>query len=182
MTIFWVCETLCSSKSQSFPKRWKWKKVKSLSRVWLFATPWTVAYQLLRPWDFPGKSTGVGSHFLLQGSSRPRNWTQVSFIAGRRFTLWATREAYTFKCIYHSLLNHSYVWALRMLLVFFNYSAAMNNPAFILLQLFLQNRFLGMRLLCQKVRVYTFVAYCQILFQKGIPDCISTGSACITFP
>ena len=23
--------------------------------------------RLLRPWDFPGKSTGVGCHFLLQG-------------------------------------------------------------------------------------------------------------------
>ena len=23
----------------------KWSEVKSLSRVWLFATPWTVAYQ-----------------------------------------------------------------------------------------------------------------------------------------
>ena len=31
------------------------------------AIPWTVAYQLLRPWNFPGKSTGVGCHFLLQG-------------------------------------------------------------------------------------------------------------------
>ena len=30
----------------SFSKAWKWKvKVKSLSRVWLFMTPWTVAYQ-----------------------------------------------------------------------------------------------------------------------------------------
>ena len=30
----------------SFSNAWKWKvKVKSLSRVWLFATPWTVAYQ-----------------------------------------------------------------------------------------------------------------------------------------
>ena len=28
-----------------------------------------------------------------RGSSRPRNWTQVSCIAGRRFTIWATREA-----------------------------------------------------------------------------------------
>ena len=37
-------------------------KVKSLSRVRLFATPWTVAYQ-----DFPGKSAGVDCHFLLQG-------------------------------------------------------------------------------------------------------------------
>ena len=37
--------------------------VKSLSHVWLFATPWTT--RLLRPWDFPGKSTGVGCHFLV---------------------------------------------------------------------------------------------------------------------
>ena len=42
-------------------------KVKSLSRVRLFAIPWTVAYQALRPWDFPGKSTGMGCLFLLQG-------------------------------------------------------------------------------------------------------------------
>ena len=28
---------------------------------------WTVAHQLLCPWDFPGKNTGVGCHFLLQG-------------------------------------------------------------------------------------------------------------------
>ena len=43
-------------------------KVKSLSRVRLFVTPWTVACsRLLRPRDFPGKSTGVGCHFLLQG-------------------------------------------------------------------------------------------------------------------
>ena len=41
-------------------------KVKSLSRVRLFATPWTVAYKLLRPWDSPGKSTRVGCRFLLQ--------------------------------------------------------------------------------------------------------------------
>ena len=43
----------------SFSNAWKWKvKVKSLSHVWLLATPWTVAYQA-PPWDFPGKSTGV---------------------------------------------------------------------------------------------------------------------------
>ena len=30
----------------SFSKAWKWKvKVKSLSHVWLFATPWTAAHQ-----------------------------------------------------------------------------------------------------------------------------------------
>ena len=42
-------------------------KVKLLSCVQLFATPWTVAYQAPPPWDSPGKSTGVGCHFLLQG-------------------------------------------------------------------------------------------------------------------
>ena len=35
----------------------------SLSRVWLLGTPWTVA-RLLCPWNFPGKNTGVGHHFL----------------------------------------------------------------------------------------------------------------------
>ena len=39
----------------------------SLSHVWFFATPWTVPARLLRPWGFPGKNTGVGRHFLLQG-------------------------------------------------------------------------------------------------------------------
>ena len=36
-----------------------------------FATPWTVRgptpVSLLCPWDFPGKYTGVGCHFLLRG-------------------------------------------------------------------------------------------------------------------
>jgi len=41
-------------------------KVKSLSCVQLFATPWTVAHQAPPPWDSPGKNTGVGCHFLLQ--------------------------------------------------------------------------------------------------------------------
>ena len=44
----------------------KWKS-KLLSRVLLFGIPCTVACQALCPWDSPGKNTGVGSHFLLQG-------------------------------------------------------------------------------------------------------------------
>ena len=51
----------------SFSNAWKWKvKVKSLSRVWLFTIPWTVPTRLLHPWDFPGKSAGVGCHCLLR--------------------------------------------------------------------------------------------------------------------
>ena len=41
-------------------------KLKSLSCAWLFSTPGTVTTRLLCPWNFPGKSTGVGCHFLLQ--------------------------------------------------------------------------------------------------------------------
>ena len=43
------------------------KKVKLLSHVRLFATPWTVDYHAPPSWDFPDKHTGVGCHFLLQG-------------------------------------------------------------------------------------------------------------------
>ena len=39
----------------------------SLSRVWLFVTPWMVACRLLCPWASPGNNTGVGCHALLQG-------------------------------------------------------------------------------------------------------------------
>ena len=50
----------------SFSNAWKWKvKVKSLHRVWLLATPWTAAYQAPPSMDFPGKSTGVECHCLL---------------------------------------------------------------------------------------------------------------------
>ena len=36
------------------------------SRVRLCATPQTATHQATRPWDSPGKNTGVGCHFLLQ--------------------------------------------------------------------------------------------------------------------
>jgi len=50
------------------------------SRVRPFVIPWTVAHQLLCPWDSPGKNTEVGCHaFLLQGifptqRSNPSLW------------------------------------------------------------------------------------------------------------
>ena len=54
----------------SFSNACKWKvKVKSLSRVRLLATPWLQPTRLLHPWDFPGKSTGVGCHRLLRPAS-----------------------------------------------------------------------------------------------------------------
>ena len=50
----------------SFSNAWKWKvKVKSLSRVRLFGPHGLQPTRFLRPWDSPGKSTGVGCHCLL---------------------------------------------------------------------------------------------------------------------
>ena len=67
-------------------RKWKWK---SLSHVWLFATPWTYTVhrilqaRILKWVAFP----------FSRVSSQPRDWTQVSCTAGRLFTSWATRKA-----------------------------------------------------------------------------------------
>ena len=76
-------------------------KLVSLRHVWLFATPWMVA-----PLSHGvGWNSAIGWNSVFQarilqrvaspfsrGSSRPRDWTQASCIAGRFFTIWATRE------------------------------------------------------------------------------------------
>ena len=41
-------------------------------------------------WNSPGCNTRVGCCSLLQGISQPRDWTQVSSIAGRLFTSWTS--------------------------------------------------------------------------------------------
>ena len=62
-----------------------------------------VAKSFLTDCGLPGSSVhGIFQARILEwvaipffgGSSRPRNWTQVSCIAGRLFTVWATREAH----------------------------------------------------------------------------------------
>ena len=70
-------------------------KLKSLSCVRLFATPWTVAYQA-------PLSMGFFQAIVLEwiaisfsrGSSWPRDRTQVSCIVDGRFTVWATKEVH----------------------------------------------------------------------------------------
>ena len=70
-------------------------KVKSPSHVRLFVTPWTVC-------SLPVSSAhGIFQARLLEWvaisfsrrSSQPRDWTQNSGNVGKRFTVWATREA-----------------------------------------------------------------------------------------
>ena len=80
--------------------------VQWLSRVRLFATLRTVAYQaclsttrLVCPWDSPGKNTGVGCCFLLWNhptgctQSLHRDWTDVSCFGRQILYHWVTREA-----------------------------------------------------------------------------------------
>ena len=49
------------------------------------------AHGLYNPWNSPGQNTGVAFPFS-RGSSQPRDWTQVSCMAGRFFTSWATKR------------------------------------------------------------------------------------------
>ena len=78
---------------------WKWR----LLSVCLFATPWTI----YSPWNSPGQNSGAGSCSLSRTSSQPRDQTQVSCIAGRFFTSWASREAFI---KYNSIYLYSTYW------------------------------------------------------------------------
>ena len=64
---------------------WKWK---SLSRIWSLWPPWSVVRGILQ-----ARILGSVAFPFSRESSQLRNWTQVSCIAGRFFTSWATSEA-----------------------------------------------------------------------------------------
>ena len=68
-------------------------KVKSLSCVQLFATPWTVAYQVLPSMGFSRQQYWSGLPFPSLGDlPDPEIEPWVSHIASRCFTVWAIRE------------------------------------------------------------------------------------------
>ena len=71
---------------------WNSPRLCSLSHVWLFVTPWTIGHQVPLSIDFSGNNTGVGCHFLLRGSSQPWDWSQVSCIVERVFTICTIGE------------------------------------------------------------------------------------------
>ena len=51
------------------------------SHVLLFMTLWTVAHQILCPWDPLSKNTGVGFHLLLQGILSTQGLNFVSYVS-----------------------------------------------------------------------------------------------------
>ena len=71
----------------SFSNAWKWKvKVKSLSRVWLLATPWTAAYQAPLSMGFSRQEYRSGVPL-----PSPRLWlTHLNFENfTKHMTMWA---------------------------------------------------------------------------------------------
>ena len=101
-----ICAHACTHthththRHRALPVRSKGVKVKSLSHIQLFVIPWTVAYPAPPSMGFSRQEywSGLYSHFLSRGLSPPRDGTQVSRIAGRHFTIWATWEALAVRC------------------------------------------------------------------------------------
>ena len=69
-----------------------------MHRIWLFATPWTVAHQAPLSINSPGKNTGVGCHAFLQGIFLTKGLNPCFLrLLHCRWILyhWTTREART---------------------------------------------------------------------------------------
>ena len=66
--------------------------------------------RLLCPWTSPGKNTGVGCHFLLQGIFPTQGSSQVSCIAGTFFTVKATRQAHCMCVHLYEKMGWPFAW------------------------------------------------------------------------
>ena len=122
----WVWHWWYSGEHSYLPSICKVKvKVKSLSRVWLFATPSTIAYCSL-----PGSSVhGIFQAIVLKwiaisffrGSSWPRDRTRVSHVVDRCFTVWATREVqvcvHVYICVFTYTLTIPWSRQRRLIIV-----------------------------------------------------------------
>ena len=87
-----VASEVASSGLQSSGSVSEW--VKSLSHVWLFVTPWTVANQAPLSMGFSRQEYWSGLPFLSPGDlPDPGLEPRSPALAGRIFTDWATREA-----------------------------------------------------------------------------------------
>ena len=81
-----------------------------LNHFQLIATPWTVACQAPLSMEFFRQEYWSGAIPFSGGSSQPRDWTQISCIAGRFFTVWATRA----DTIVYSKVNSLFFFAIEL--------------------------------------------------------------------
>ena len=82
-------------ENRGTPLGWSWRLWRSQMEVifakicqilhvkWVSFIAWNYT-RLLCPWDSPGRNTGVGFHFLLQGISRPRDQSCIFHVSYRR--------------------------------------------------------------------------------------------------
>ena len=69
----------------------------TFSHVQIFVTPWTLAHQVpLSMGILQARTLEWIPMSFSRGSSQPRDQIQVSLIAGRLFTIWATRETHEY--------------------------------------------------------------------------------------
>ena len=60
--------------------------------------------RLLCPWDFPGKKTGVGCHFLLQGFFLTQGLNLGLLHGSQTLSIWASREEVLWPLYWHVFL------------------------------------------------------------------------------
>ena len=74
--------------------------------------------RLLCPWNSQDKNTGMLAISFSRGSSPPRDRTWVSWIAGRFFSIWVTREAPNLVYLFFQKYVFIYfIWPLWVLIV-----------------------------------------------------------------
>ena len=100
-------------------------KVKLLSYVQLFVTPGLEPTRLLCPGILQARILEWVAISFSRGSSRPRDQTPVSCIAGRCFTLWATGEAHLQESTNQTKMN----WSSCLKTTFWNNSSHISTSA-----------------------------------------------------
>ena len=89
----------------SFSNAWKWKvKVKSLSRVWLFVTPWTAAYQVILYMGFSRQEYWSGCCHLL--------W-MITWVHIKMYTIFTLYSCISFEEHIAALIKKVHVWGRR---------------------------------------------------------------------
>ena len=109
---------------------------KSFGPVWLFATSWAVACQApLSMGISQARTPDWLAISFSRGLSQPRDWTQVSCIAGRFFTIWATTatravygwnkitysqvSCYLYTC-HHTEVENECFWGTRLITIWWS--------------------------------------------------------------
>ena len=103
----------CPSIDEWIKKMW-YIHIREKKKMEVLVTQLCLTFCDPKDYNLPGSSVhGILQARILEwvaitfsrGSSQPRHRTQVSHIAGRFFTIWATREAPSFLQLCHQLLR-----------------------------------------------------------------------------